>query len=222
MKEVKPSKKPLAIYYAIVLLVLLVQRPTAWLLLAVLVVLGLYALKGISVAVVYHVLVVSVALVFPLPAALVINAVGLVISLTASYLVGRHTDPSDLNSLLDRHPRIKRFFDPSQEMGFASCFVIHSLGLSMEVLGVLFGMLRTGYGTYLVSSWLAIYPGTVCFTILGSRLDFHSPVFWAFLAVNVVMLGYALLYCRRRMSAPGGEMPVDTGKSISSDNNDVS
>ena len=187
--------------------------------LAVLVVLGLYALKGISVAVVYHVLVVSVALVFPLPAALVINAVGLVISLTASYLVGRHTDPSDLNGLLDRHPRIKRFFDPSQEMGFASCFVIHSLGLSMEVLGVLFGMLRTGY---LVSSWLAIYPGTVCFTILGSRLDFHSPVFWAFLAVNVVMLGYALLYCRRRMSAPGGEMPVDTGKSISSDNNDVS
>lgn len=190
--------------------------------LAVLVALGLYALKGISVAVVYHVLVVSVALVFPLPAALVINAVGLVISLTASYLVGRHTDPSDLNGLLDRHPRIKRFFDPSQEMGFASCFVIHSLGLSMEVLGVLFGMLRTGYGTYLVSSWLAIYPGTVCFTILGSRLDFHSPVFWAFLAVNVVMLGYALLYCKRQMSAPGGEMPVDTGKSISSDNNDVS
>lgn len=77
--------------------------------LAVLVALGLYALKGISVAVVYHVLVVSVALVFPLPAALVINAVGLVISLTASYLVGRHTDPSDLNGLLDRHPRIKRF-----------------------------------------------------------------------------------------------------------------
>ena len=169
--------------------------------LAVLVALGLYALKGISVAVVYHVLVVSVALVFPLPAALVINAVGLVISLTASYLVGRHTDPSDLNGLLDRHPRIKRFFDPSQEMGFASCFVIHSLGLSMEVLGVLFGMLRTGYGTYLVSSWLAIYPGTVCFTILGSRLDFHSPVFWAFLAINVVMLGYALLYCKRRMAA---------------------
>ena len=135
------------------------------------------------------------------PAALVINAVGLVISLTASYLVGRHTDPSDLNGLLDRHPRIKRFFDPSQEMGFASCFVIHSLGLSMEVLGVLFGMLRTGYGTYLVSSWLAIYPGTVCFTILGSRLDFHSPVFWAFLAVNVVMLGYALLYCKRQMAA---------------------
>ena len=169
--------------------------------LAVLVALGLYALKGISVAVVYHVLVVSVALVFPLPAALVINAVGLVISLTASYLVGRHTDPSDLNGLLDRHPRIKRFVDPSQEMGFAACFVIHSLGLSMEVLGVLFGMLRTGYGTYLVSSWLAIYPGTICFTILGSRLDFHSPVFWAFAAVNVVMLGCALLYCKRRMAA---------------------
>ena len=185
--------------------------------LAVLVALGLYALKGISVAVVYHVLVVSVALVFPLPAALIINAVGLAVSLSDSYMIGRHTDPSDLNGLLDRHPRIKRFFDPSQEMGFAACFVIHSLGLSMEVLGVLFGMLRTGYGTYLVSSWLAIYPKTVCFTILGNQMNLHSPVFWVLMVLHVGMMAYALVYCRRRMGAPGGEMPVESGASTAED-----
>lgn len=185
--------------------------------LAVLVALGLFALKGVSVAVVYNVLVVSVSLIFPLPAALAVNALGLAISLSASYCIGRRTDPSDLNGLLDRHPRIKRFFEPSQEMGFASCFVIHSLGLSMEVLGVLFGMMRTGYWTYLISSWLAIYPGTICFTILGSRLDFHSPVFWVFLVINVVMLGYALLYCRKKLAISPMTPPIDTAEEAEPD-----
>ena len=141
-------------------------------------------------------------MVFPLPEALIVNGVGLAVSLSVSYFVGRRTDPADLNAMLDRHPRIKRFFTASQELGFASCFAIHMLGLSMEILGVLFGMTRTNYGTYLVSSWLAIYPGTVCFTILGNRLDFRSPVFWVFLVINVALIAYALFYCHKKLAAP--------------------
>ena len=170
--------------------------------LAILVALALFALKGVSVVIIYNVLVVAVSLVFPLPEALIVNGVGLAVSLSVSYFVGRRTDPADLNAMLDRHPRIKRFFTASQELGFASCFAIHMLGLSMEILGVLFGMTRTNYGTYLVSSWLAIYPGTVCFTILGNRLDFRSPVFWVFLVINVALIAYALFYCHKKLAAP--------------------
>ena len=180
------------------LMTLVADKPA----LAVLVALALFALKGFSVVIIYNVLVVAVSLVFPLPEALIVNGVGLAVSLSVSYFVGRRTDPADLNAMLDRHPRIKRFFAASQELGFASCFAIHMLGLSMEILGVLFGMTRTNYGTYLVSSWLAIYPGTVCFTILGNRLDFRSPVFWVFLVINVVLIAYALFYCHKKLAAP--------------------
>ncbi len=180
------------------LMTLVADKPA----LAVLVALALFALKGVSVVIIYNVLVVAVSLVFPLPEALIVNGVGLAVSLSVSYFVGRRTDPADLNAMLDRHPRIKRFFTASQELGFASCFAIHMLGLSMEILGVLFGMTRTNYGTYLVSSWLAIYPGTVCFTILGNRLDFRSPVFWVFLVINVALIAYALFYCHKKLAAP--------------------
>ena len=180
------------------LMTLVADKPA----LAVLVALALFALKGVSVVIIYNVLVVAVSLVFPLPEALIVNGVGLAVSLSVSYAIGRRTDPADLNAMLDRHPRIKRFFAASQELGFASCFAIHMLGLSMEILGVLFGMTRTNYGTYLVSSWLAIYPGTVCFTILGNRLDFRSPVFWVFLVINVALIAYALFYCHKKLAAP--------------------
>lgn len=188
------------------LMTLVADKPV----LAVLMALSLFALKGISVVIIYNVLVVAVSLVFPLPAALVINAVGLAVSLSVSYAIGRKTDPADLNAMLDRHPRIKRFFIASQELGFASCFAIHMLGLSMEILGVLFGMMRTNFWTYLISSWLAIYPGTVCFTILGNRLDFRSPVFWVFLVINVVLIAYALVYCHQKLAAPTEPSSTDT------------
>ena len=195
------------------LMTLVADKPA----LAVLVALALFALKGVSVVIIYNVLVVAVSLVFPLPEALIVNGVGLAVSLSVSYFVGRRTDPADLNAMLDRHPRIKRFFTASQELGFASCFAIHMLGLSMEILGVLFGMTRTNYGTYLVSSWLAIYPKTVCFTILGNQMNLHSPVFWVLMVLHVGMMAYALVYCRRRIGAPGGEMPVESGASSTED-----
>lgn len=188
--------------------------------LAMLVALALFALKGVSVVIIYNILVVAVSLVFPLPAALAVNAVGLAVSLSVSYYVGRKTDPSDLNTILERHPKIKRFFTASQELGFASCFAIHMLGISMEILGVLFGMMRINFWTYLISSWLAIYPGTICFTILGNRLDFRSPVFWVFLVINVVLIAYALLYCHKRLAAPVESPSQDstTKEEIKSDN----
>lgn len=56
--------------------------------LAVLVVLGLYVLKGFSGVVVYNALVVVVSMVLPLPAALAVNGVGTAVCLSISYAMG--------------------------------------------------------------------------------------------------------------------------------------
>lgn len=55
--------------------------------LAVAVILALFAVKGISGVVVYNALVVVVSLIFPLPAALAINAVGTALCLSISYWI---------------------------------------------------------------------------------------------------------------------------------------
>ena len=73
------------------------------------------------------------------------------------------------------------------------------LGLNMELLGVLFGMMRLNFWTYLSVSWLSIAPGMVCLCILGNNLDFKSPVFWAMLALNLVLLLGSLWYTRHKL-----------------------
>ena len=164
---------------------LVADRPV----LAVLVVLGLYAL------------VVVVSMVLPLPAALAVNGVGTAVCLSISYAMGRFTKTESLESVLDRHPKIKRYFSATQEYGFAMCFAIHMLGLNMEVLGLLLGMLRVDYLTYLAGSWLAIAPGMVCLVIAGNSLDFSSPVFWVFLAINTVLVVCSVVYTLRKLRA---------------------
>ena len=80
---------------------LVADRPV----LAVLVVLGLYVLKGFSGVVVYNALVVVVSMVLPLPAALAVNGVGTAVCLSISYAMGRFTRTESLESVLDRHPK---------------------------------------------------------------------------------------------------------------------
>lgn len=176
---------------------LVADRPV----LAVLVVLGLYVLKGFSGVVVYNALVVMVSMVLPLPAALAVNGVGTAACLSISYAMGRFTKTESLESVLDRHPKIKRYFSATQEYGFAMCFAIHMLGLNMEVLGLLLGMLRVDYLTYLAGSWLAIAPGMVCLVIAGNSLDLSSPVFWVFLAINTVLVVCSVVYTLRKLRA---------------------
>ena len=169
--------------------------------LAVAVILALFAVKGISGVVVYNALVVVVSLIFPLPAALAINAVGTALCLSISYWIGRSTRTESLEGLLNKHPKLRKYFAATQEYGFVSCFAIHMLGLNMEVLGLLLGMLRVDYLTYLAGSWLAIAPGMVCLVIAGNSLDFSSPVFWIFLGINTVLVVCSVVYTLRKLRA---------------------
>ena len=170
------------------------QRPF----IAALVILLLYAIKGLSGVILYNALVVVVSLIYDLPAALLINALGTALCLSVSYLIGRRTKTDSIEQWLEGHAKLKKYCSATQKYGFVSCFAIHMMGLSMEVLGIFFGMLRLNFGTYLLSSWLAIIPGMICFTILGANPDIHSLSFWLILSIDLILIVFGLLYMKKK------------------------
>lgn len=167
--------------------------------LAVFVILALYVAKGFSGVILYNALVIVVSLVFPLWEALVINAVGTALTLSLSYMIGCHTKTESLETKLHKYPKIQKYFTTTQKYGFVFCFAIHLIGLSMEVLGIIFGMLRIGFWRYLVSSWLAIVPGMICFTIMGNTFDLRSPAFWIVLLLDFALIAFGILYTRKKV-----------------------
>lgn len=167
--------------------------------LALLVIMVFYLIKGFSGVILHNALIVVVSLIYNLPEALLINGIGTALCLSVSYFIGRKTKTDSIQHWLEGHEKLKKYCSATQQYGFVSCFAIHMLGLSMEVLGIFFGMLRLNFWSYLISSWLAILPGMVCITILGANLDFHSPVFWIVLAVDLLLMGFGFLYTKKTM-----------------------
>lgn len=172
--------------------------------LAFAVIMALYLAKGFSGVILYNALVIAVSLIFPMGTALLTNALGTAVALSVSYIMGSRTNIS-LDTFLDKHPKMKKYFRATQQFGFVACFAIHMAGLSMEVLGVLFGIMHIGFWRYLISSWLAIIPGMVCFTIAGNELSFRSPLFWIVLVIDLCMMAFGFLYTKKHILPKAGE-----------------
>lgn len=149
--------------------------------------------------VIYNALVIVVSLIFPLPTALAINGAGTAICLSVSYWIGRRTKTESLEQKLAEHPKLQKYFSATREYGFVSCFAIHLIGLSMEVLGILFGMLRIDFWAYLASSWLAIIPGHGLLHDRGRGAEPPLAAVLLVLAIDGVLILFGILYTKKKI-----------------------
>ena len=163
------------------------------------IILSLYALKSVTVIIYYSLLVAMTGFVFDLPVAIAINSAGTIICMTISYLMGYHTKSETLLHKLDRYPKVKRYFDKCETNSFLISYILHALGLSTEVLGLVFGFIRMPFLKYIISSFIAVAPGMICVTIFGQEFNFTSPAFWVAVAVEVTVIITAYIYSRKKL-----------------------
>ena len=167
--------------------------------LALLIILGLFALKGCAFTIPYGAVLIGCSLVFELPAATVISLVGTALCISVSYAIGRFSKELTFDKAIAKYPKLKKYFDNAGEYSFTFCFALHTLHLSTEAQGVLFGLLRTPYFAYLAGSMLALLPSLAYFTVLGDCFDLTDPMFWAFLAVDLLTVVIGLIYAKRNI-----------------------
>lgn len=87
------------------------------------------------------------------------------------------------------------------------CFFVHTLHLSTEVQGVLFGLLRTPYWAYIGGSMAALIPSMLIYTVIGDKFDFTNPLFWAFVALDALTVVFGFVYAKKNL--------IDGGKKAS-------
>lgn len=166
--------------------------------LAAAVIIALYAVKGVT-CIPYAAILVGCALIFELPMAILINVVGTVLCISISYLVGRFSKGLTFDGIMERYPKFRRYFTNAQNYSFTFVFAVHTLHLSMEVQGVLFGLLRTRYLPYIAGSMTALIPSMLWFTVIGDEFDLSSPAFWILIAVDIVTMAVGLIYAKKNI-----------------------
>lgn len=136
---------------------------------------------------------------FELPVAIAINTVGTVICISVSYLIGRFSKGLTFDRDDGKYRNFDGIFPNAEGYSFTFVFFVHTLHLSTEVQGVLFGLLRTPYWAYVGGSMAALIPSMLIYTVIGDKFDFTNPLFWAFVALDALM-SFSDLFMQRKTS----------------------
>ena len=160
-----------------------------------------FIVKGLVVFIPYAVIAISAMALLPFPVALMTVVVGTVINISVPYWVGRLTKDDWLQRILTHHPKIRSYCEMTDNL-FLLSFTLRAMNLSNEGLGLLFGSAGLKYLPYLISSGIAILPSATVYVILGADLNFvesiKSPIFWASIIIDVLMILIMTRYLKRK------------------------
>ena len=125
---------------------------------------------------------------FTLPVALAVNTVGIAITLTLPYLLGRASELDFTDKLLARYPKLQELRRVRETSSFFLSFIARAVGiLACDVVSLYFGSTRLHYPAYIAGGVLGFMPDLICATILGQQIEnWDSPAFWITLAVNIL------------------------------------
>lgn len=178
--------------------------------LAALFLLGLFALKSLSVLLPLAVLFVAGGVLFPMPAAIAVSTAGVAVAITIPYLLGRHAGGGFARQLAAKHPRIRTLQELQRRNDFFFSFMTRIIGvLPCDLVSLYLGASGVPYGKYLAGGLLGLLPDVIAITVLGASIsDPRSPAFLisggCVLAIIVVSLLFYHRYKKRLKEGSDG------------------
>lgn len=158
----------------------------------------LYGLKSATIFFPLLVLEMAAGYLFPTPAALVINLLGILIILTIPYWIGRAVGIKQINKLAAKYPKFQAIIDKQRNHSFFLCFFLRIIScLPGDVVTMYLGATHTSFWQNLLGGTLGILPGMILATFMGVNIQNPaSPAFWisVTLSVGLAVLSTGLYY----------------------------
>ena len=154
---------------------------------AALFLIALYALKSFTIVFPIDVLSAAGGIMFSGIWGSVVNIIGVAVSITVSYWIGRFSGAELSGKLADKYPKIKKIEEMEKNNDFFFSFIIRALGiLPCDVVGMYMGSVKIDFKTYIVGGMLGFSPSIILVTLLGATLDDPtSPLLYIVLAFNL-------------------------------------
>jgi|GEM_PF-3084254 len=166
---------------------------------AIVIIIGLFALKGVCAVIWYSGLVAASGFAFGFSGGIIVNSIGTLICLSVSYIMGYFTKANPINSIAKKNKKIAKYVDKCTSSSFLVSYLLHAMGLSTEALGMIFGFMKMPYFKYLFSSFIAMLPTMICITVFGGEPSLTSPAFW--IAVGIKVIVFAAAYFKNHKLA---------------------
>ncbi len=132
----------------------------------------LFALKSLTVVFPLSVLYLASGILFqPMPAVLV-SIVGLAITITIPYWIGRYSGKQVVQNICDKYPKAEQIAKYQETNIFFSCFITRIVGfLPGDIVSLYFGACDTAYGIYLAAGIAGSLLSILTTTVLGEKIQ---------------------------------------------------
>ena len=164
--------------------------------LSCLVMLGLFILKSVDFLIHSGVLYAANGIMFPLPLALLMNLVGIVITVIPTYFLGRVWGTLVVEFLFQKYPKL-RVFDHNTDGGsILIAVLLRTAGLPIQVGSLYMGAAHYSFGRFLLGSLIGLLPMMVPYTIMGESVsDVRSPIFISAVVVETLICVSSFVIC---------------------------
>lgn len=167
------------------------------------IIIGLFAFKSLTFFLFSGILYVVSGILFPLPAALLVNIVGTAVMASIPYWIGRKNGQNMLRQLCEKYPKLELLRSLPNRNAFFVSFLIRLLGcLPLDAVSMYLGASGIRYNRYVLGSVLGLLPQMAAYTVMGmSSDDITSPAFVISLCCEIVLIaasGIMLLVWRVR------------------------
>jgi uncharacterized membrane protein YdjX (TVP38/TMEM64 family) len=163
---------------------------------------GLFLLKSVDFVIYSGLLYAIDGILFPLPAALFVNLVGIVIISTVPYFVGKSLGSPILKRIEAKYPKFQEVEKKSGDNVFLLALLLRCVGLPYNLVGMYMGARKCRFLPYLLGSVLGLIPRMIPYTLMGSSAaDSRSPVFLGAIAAELTLIAFALLLYRYKIKS---------------------
>lgn len=178
---------------------MIIQYTPSNLFLAAVVMLLLFALKTLSVVFYSGILLTASGLLFPLPAAFLVNSLGMIVMISEGYLMGRYFGSDLVGTIAEKHPKVQPILHLQDSRPFLFAFLLRMMKISsFDISSMYLGASRTRFLPSTIASYLAVIPELIIYAVVGSSISSLSPatavgaaVAYVFLtAVSLLIIAY--------------------------------
>ena len=166
--------------------------------LAVAILLGLFAVKSISLFIYSGILYAASGVMFSLPFALLVNLAGTVIMVSIPYWIGREAGEPIVEHIRTKYPKVSKLeeYRSGNEIWTSAIARLISI-LPSDPLSMYMGAVQTSYTRYLIGSLIGFLPDIITFAIIGmGASDSHSPQFIVAACAKLSLTAISLLMVR--------------------------
>ena len=143
--------------------------------LAAVVLWAFYALKSLSIVFPATVFFVVAGHIYPYWVAIIINIIGLAVSFTLPYYIGRYSGSQLVEALTERYPKAKKLINYGQENNFFTVYASRAVTVvPNDLVSMLHGAMEMPFPSFIIGSLVGILPEMLVETYIGGKLSSFS------------------------------------------------